>query len=105
MPISALNGSINPGSSGSLVGQIKRVELQVHHHPTQLQQPRTVVGQQPNTLTNNVQQQVHHTNVQSVRQHQVVTHTNLQTNASQGQNRQGMPIISLPQTITQSQQV
>ena len=105
MPISALNGSINPGSSGSLVGQIKRVELQVHHHPTQLQQPRTVVGQQPNTLTNHVQQQVHHTNVQSVRQHQVVTHTNLQTNATQGQNRQGMPIISLPQTITQSPQV
>ena len=107
MPISALNGSLNPGSSGSLVGQIKRVELQVHHHPAQLQQQnRSVVQEQPNTLTNHIQPQGHNNNVGGIRQQQIVTHTNLQNNVTnQGQNRQGMPIISMPQPITQGPQV
>ena len=107
MPISALNGSLNPGSSGSLVGQIKRVELQVHHHPTQLQhQTRSVVPDQQNTLTNHIQPQGHSTNVGGIRQQQIVTHTSLQNNVTtQGQNRQGIPIISMPQPITQSPQV
>ena len=105
MPISALNGSLNPGSSGSLVGQIKRVELQVHHHPSQLQQPRSVVNEQPNTLTNHIQPQLQHSNAGGVRQQQIITTTNLPTSATQGQHRQRMPVISMPQLITQSPQV
>ena len=98
MPISSLNGALTPGSS-TLVGQIKRVELQVHHQPALLQQ-RQGSEQQPNTpVTSNIQ---HVSNNPAIRQH--VQGNSLQNNIAQG-HRPPMPIITMPQPNSQGPQV
>ena len=71
MPISSLNGSLTTSApiSSSLVGQIKRVELQVHHQPPQQQQRHIITQQQTNALINNIQQPIN--NITSINNNSV----------------------------------
>ena len=52
-----------------MVGQIKRVELQVHHQPPQQQQRHMITQQQTNALINNIQQPIN--NITSINNNSV----------------------------------
>ena len=84
MPISSLNGSLTTSApiSSSLVGQIKRVELQVHHQPQQQQQRHIMTQQQTNALINNIQQPIN--NITSINNNSVhATHPGVSIGAMQ----------------------
>ena len=84
MPISSLNGSLTTSApiSSSLVGQIKRVELQVHHQPQQQQQRHIMTQQQTNALINNIQQPIN--NITSISNNSVhATHPGVSIGAMQ----------------------
>ena len=113
MPISSLNGAVNPGKT--MVGQIKRVELQVHHHrqqrPQNQQQQQGVQNQQhasteqPNTLPTSVNNVEHVNNITSTMHRQQLDNNTMQINIAQGHNSQGMPIITMHQPINLGPQV
>ena len=90
MPLSALNGALSSGSS--LVGQIKRVEVQVHHQPL-LQQRQ--IPEQASAHVNHIQS----VNNNDLRQHNTSHHSVVQV------QRPGMPNITMAQPSNQVSQV